>query len=149
MPTPMITKRLREQIMLAFIMCPPVTYDTFLTEALDKGLSRLREILDLPLHKADGTVDTRVADLHVKVTAFIDMRKNGGIVQKTMNLNVDAKTSLGEVKKMAKDLSVEELDRKIKQLEERKTLEITREENVDFVKAIEVKPSKRMMEEFE
>lgn len=149
MPTPMIMKRLREQIMLAYILCPPVSYDTFLTEALDKGLSRLREILDLPLQNPDGSINNRVAELHVKVTAFIDMRKNGGIVQKTMNLNVDAKTSVAEVRKMAKDLSVDELDRKIKQLEERKMLDITRSENIDFVKAIEVRPSERMIEEME
>lgn len=110
-----IKELLSDVKVLPYVLLPPVTYDLFLEEALSHGLSRLREILDIQIVDEDGKLDHKSAEILLKATAFIDMRKNGGIVQRTMNVHAFS-GSAGE-KRFANQLSSGELDKKIKELE--------------------------------
>lgn len=103
---------------LAYILCPPASYDAFLEEALSHGMSRIREILDLPIKDGDGRVNPKVGELILKAAAFLDLRTHGGFLQKSAH--VEAKITHGDVKQFAEKLSLEELDKKIKELEMKK-----------------------------
>jgi hypothetical protein len=109
-----VTSTLKRPEDLVWVLKPPVSYDLLLEEALNHGIKRLRDdLLNISLFDDEGKFDSKAADIILKTTAFLDMRKNGGIVQK--NLHVHANTR--EMKKFAKDLSVEEIDSKIRELE--------------------------------
>jgi hypothetical protein len=103
------------QEILAYILCPPASYDAFLEEALSHGMSRIREILDLPLRDEDGKVNPKVGELILKAAAFLDLRTHGGFLQKSVHAEVGI--GLNSVKKLADELSLEEIDKKIKELE--------------------------------
>lgn len=109
-----------QQTKLAFVLCAPTTYDVFLDEACNRGLSRLSEIIDIPLYDGEGKPDHKSMELVLKAVAFIDMRKNGGIVQKSMN--VHAFTNDAQAKRFGKAISSGELDKRLEELERKKQL---------------------------
>lgn len=105
----------------AYILCPPVSYNVFLEEAHAHSLNKIREILDLPVINEEGKVDAKVAEIKLKAAAFIDLRVQGGFLQKSVKAEVKyPQVGLQDVEKMAKQLSSDELDAKIKELEQKK-----------------------------
>ena len=98
-------KMLRNNAYVAWILCPPSDTVVSLRETLNYGLDRIREILDLPLHKLESVkvgkdefedrevVDEKVANLMLKAVAMVDLRLHGSYVQvakieqKTLNVN--------------------------------------------------------------
>ena len=131
-----IREFLSEPQHLAFVLCPPASYDIFLEEALQFGLGKLREILELPLtDPATGAVNHKTADLVLKATAFIDMRINGGFVNK--NLNLHAFKNGRDEKNFVKELSSDEIDKKIKELEDKREF-ITHRNTIGNVRVPEV-----------
>jgi hypothetical protein len=119
LPSIHVRQALTSPITLSFIICPPASYDNMLEESLARGLSRIQEIMDLPLHNNDGEVDHKTVELILKATAFIDMRKNGMPTQRTeqtikqLNVNVSRK----DMKQLGQHSRIEDIDQKIKQLE--------------------------------
>lgn len=110
---------------LAYILCPPASYDAFLEEALSHGMSRIREILDLPLRDENGRVNAKVGELILKAAAFLDLRTHGGFLQKSVHAEVGL--GLNSIKKLADQLSIEEIDKKIKELESVGVVDVTPE----------------------
>lgn len=119
-------KYLKHPERVAWLICMPVAYDTYLTEALQFGMEQLREVLELPHTLSNGKIDVKLLELKAKITFALDARKNGGIVQrveqKQMNLNIH--TNDKAVAQAAMGTSMEDMQRRIKQLEleERKLL---------------------------
>ena len=115
-PSLLVKDALTNTKKLAFILHPPLHYDTLIAESLSHGLRRIQEILDLPLVDQDGKIDHKSAELILKATAFLDIRKNGMPTQRT-----EMKQLTVNVTK--KDLAAlnghkpHELDQKIRQLE--------------------------------
>jgi len=86
-------------LLLAWIIRPPVNYEVAMEEALQHGLDRMREILNFPLYKRkfnkDGLPvvdkftgeqvlepDEKIANIMLKTVAFLDLRVKGAIPQK-------------------------------------------------------------------
>ena len=115
-PSAWLLKILRRVDHLAVILCPIASYESFLEEALMAGTKRLREMINLPFYKPDGELDHKTLDLILKAVAFIDLRKNGGIVQRQVQVNVDKKTAR-EIGSMPSATSLEDIDRRIAELE--------------------------------
>ncbi len=115
-PSRTIEAAMRNSWDLAFIMCPPETYDNFLDEAHFFAMKRLRnEVLELPIHNEDGTVNTKVADIILKAALFFEVRKNGMPKQR-----IEQTTMHGTVKEfaqIAQNRSLDEVDRRIAELE--------------------------------
>lgn len=125
----------QSQYTLAYVLNQPVEYSQFLEEALNAGLGRLREILDAPIVDADtGKIDPRMAELMLKATAFIDLRVNGGITEKRVNMNLNQNHSVHEhvfkgnadrtksarlLTGNASSAALEALDEKIRELEQK------------------------------
>lgn len=111
---------LRNHMDLAFILCPPESYDNFLDEALDFGLKRLRDdVLTLPIYMKDELgrqkINTKVADLILKTVAFLDVRKHGMPKQSITQLNVTQK--LPDFNQQNRSLkTLEEVTARIEQL---------------------------------
>lgn len=119
-----IAKALRDVNHLAVILCPITSYDNFLEEALMAGARRLRELIDMKFTNDAGEPDHKAMELVLKAVAFLDMRKNGGIVQKTQHQISMTKTSQNNLTSGA---TMEEIDAKIRQLEAKNQLNFARE----------------------
>lgn len=101
---------------VAWLLCPPTGYMVKAEEALEFGLEQLRDILSLP-HVVNGKLDAKLAELKAKIVAMLDNRVKGGVVQKSMNLNVS--TSNESVAQAAAASTMEDLQKQLKELERR------------------------------
>lgn len=119
-----IAKALRDVNHLAVILCPITSYDNFLEEALMAGARRLRELIDMKLTNDAGEPDHKAMEIVLKAVAFLDMRKNGGIVQKTKHEISMTKTTQNNLTSGA---TMEEIDAKIKMLESKNQLNFARQ----------------------
>lgn len=70
----------------AWLLCPPAGYMAKINEALEFGVQQLRDVLGFA-HQNGTKLDPKVAEIKLKIVMFLDARKNGGILQKTMNLH--------------------------------------------------------------
>lgn len=113
---------LRDLWNLAFIMCPPESYENFIDEALDFSLRRLRDdVLTLPVYTPDPVtgekiLNTKVAELILKTVAFLDVRKHGMPKQRIEQITMQGKPSdfLAPQKTMK---SLEDVEKRIAELE--------------------------------
>ena len=125
----------------AWILRCPGDYIVSLTEALQHGVNRLRELLDIPLYKPitnkrsggflrndEGEiimeVDTKAADILLKSYAMLDIRVKGAIPQKLniqgmmerKNVNVNLQAGMSRVTN--RDVDVDMLDKKLLSIED-------------------------------
>jgi hypothetical protein len=126
-PTSTVLSNMKQPHNLAWILCVPAGYDIIIAEAEARGFGRLREILDIDIFNPDGTVNHKSADLLLKAIAFVDARKNGAIVQKSLHVH----SSTREAKQFASNLTVEQLDEKIKELESRSVIKQAKDAVID------------------
>lgn len=81
---------------MRFILYPPQNYNYSLRSILDKGLSKLNEIMNLPVLLPNGQADVKAITQIIKVFQLVDTRIKGAIVQKvqiqqqSLNINADA-----------------------------------------------------------
>lgn len=124
-PSILLREYLSDPKTLAWVLIPPTHYDNLLEEALNRGMRRLQQILDMPLTHPDGSVDHKAAEIVLKAVAFLDMRKNGLPTQRVLQdvRQVSVSVTSGDAKKMGMLPRAEELDKKIQMLEERLKLE--------------------------
>ena len=117
---------LREYLMapatLSWILIPPTHYDSLVDEALDRGLRRIQQIIDMPMEKPDGTLDHKAAELIMKAVAFLDLRKNGMPMQRSEIKQLSVNVSKGDLKQLG-SMKGEDIDQKIRELEERLVIE--------------------------
>lgn len=109
---------------LAWLMCPPANYLVMLEEALLFGIEQMREILEVPvIDPKTKTVNTRLAELKVKITLGLDERLNGAtpikIEQVSKNLNMSINTSDKGLARMLEEMTEEELERTLATLQKR------------------------------
>lgn len=106
---------------VALLVTPPISYEVLTQEALLHGITKIREILDLPLLKDDGSPNAAMIDKVLRATMFLDLRVRGGITQKheikQMNLNVGSAQKLGAD---MRDMSLDEIERRIESIREKK-----------------------------
>lgn len=124
-PSILLKEHLVGQRSLAWILIPPIHYDSLIDEALSRGMRRLQQIIDLPMHKADGEIDHKAIELIMKATAFLDIRKNGMPTQRTIQevKQMSVHLTSRDVKSLGIHTRSDELDRKLKELEEKLKVE--------------------------
>lgn len=124
MQATLLKHMLSKRANMAWVIIQPGTYESFLDEALSYGLTRLRRdilgasLMTTIIDKAGDShqvMDHKAADLLLKAVAFLDMRKNGGIVNKSLHVHKRA----DELKPYTQQPSMEELDKRIAELEEK------------------------------
>jgi hypothetical protein len=67
---------------LAWVLCPVMEYKCSLEEALDVGIRKIREMMEVEVVDENGVLDTKAAAIVLKAFQMIDERVNGGITQK-------------------------------------------------------------------
>lgn len=111
---------LAQQYMVAWCGCPTIDYDTRVESLLNKAYDKLQRILDFPLTDANGEVNTKSANLVIQVAKMLDLRSKGSYIerieQKTFQVNTTA-TEARELFRKNADLSLDEIESKIKSLE--------------------------------
>lgn len=111
-------KVIKNQKVLAWMIRPVVSYKLATEEALQFGIKKLRRILAAPLEDEKGRVDARQAKLVMAIVDFLDRRVMGAVVQKSVNVNIGAGArDRREVEQQLASLSIEELDKKLLNLE--------------------------------
>jgi hypothetical protein len=106
---------------LAWLMCPTTGYMVKAEEALEFGIDQMRDLLDRD-HIIGGKVDTKLAELKLKIVLALEARVKGAVVQKQMNLHAhlagkEAAVAIGAAGQGA---TMEDLQKQLKELE-RKT----------------------------
>jgi hypothetical protein len=105
---------------LAYIIRPYPNYKAELEDMLQMSLADMRSILKLPLRNKTGQVDTRVAQLKISLFKDLADRTRGSaakkleIDSKSMNVNVD----------LQQPKTVEEIDKKLQELQDREVQQI-------------------------
>lgn len=123
-PMAVVQSHMKNEHKLVWILCPPSSYDSFLDEALDYGLRRLRnDILTMDIYDPSGSVDIKKADLLLKAIAFVDLRKHGGTVDRKLHIHASSK-DMKAITKQSMDLH--EIEKRIKELEKTGTVEDAR-----------------------
>lgn len=72
---------------LAWILNPPKDYLAEIDELHYSSLKQMREILKLKNINREGYVDNKLIETKVKIFLALDMRKKGGYIQRSMQLN--------------------------------------------------------------
>lgn len=110
---------LRRPNIVGWMIIPPAKYEVMIEEALDFGIGKLREIMDLPLTDSKGRVNVRLCDTIIRATAMLDMRMRGAYVQRSehKNLNFNMQGDTKDLQKLAAGASMEEIETRIRNLE--------------------------------
>lgn len=114
---------------VAWLLTPPPSYQIMLDTLLSKGLSRLYEILSLPLENtvidnkgnAHTEIDAKIAHVIYQITKDIDIRVKGAIPQfiksETRNMNVNVTGQVSDLKQNTEPSNMDEIDQEIQRLE--------------------------------
>lgn len=75
---------MRSPSKVAWMLCPPSGYALKAEEALEFGLDQLRDMLEQP-HVIGGQLNTKVAELKLKIVALLEPRVKGAVAQKLLH----------------------------------------------------------------
>lgn len=108
---------------VAWMVCPPVGYNTKLDEILDFGMDRMRDIMAMDPHcPKTGKLNARILELQAKLFVMMDQRKHGvatqKIEQRSLNMHVTQAATHGLRAEMLQT-GDEKLEEKLKELEAR------------------------------
>lgn len=74
---------------LAYILCRPPEYESIMKGLLNLSTRRIRDVLNIPLKKANGDIqDPKIIELVLKAAAMVDLRAKGGYVQRSETKNL-------------------------------------------------------------
>lgn len=107
---------------VAWMACPPASYEVKMEEALAFGIEQLRDILDLPVVSPyNGKYDVKLGELKAKIVAMLDVRVKGATIQRVenRNMNLNISTSDAGVAKKAMMGTMADVEKRIKELEKR------------------------------
>ena len=74
---------------LAYILCRPPEYEAVMKGLLNLSTRRIRDVLNIPLQKANGDIqDAKIIELVLKAAAMVDLRAKGGYIQRSETKNL-------------------------------------------------------------
>jgi len=74
---------------LSYILCRPPEYEAVMRGLLNLSTRKIRDVLNIPLQKSDGSVqDPKIIELVLKAAAMVDLRAKGGYVQRSETKNL-------------------------------------------------------------
>ena len=77
------------QHVLAYILCRPPEYEAVMRGLLNLSTRKIRDVLNIPLTKANGDIqDPKIIELVLKAAAMVDLRAKGGYVQRSETKNL-------------------------------------------------------------
>lgn len=98
---------------LAYIITPPPNYKTEMVDLLQIGMGQMREMLTMDNYNKDGSINSRLLDVKMKIIKDIIDRVHGQVIQriemKTQNVNMNYNADI--------ENQTDDLDAQIKTLE--------------------------------
>lgn len=74
---------------VAYLLCRPPEYEAVMKGLLNLSTRKIRDVLNLPLQKADGSIqDAKIIELVLKAAAMVDLRAKGGYIQRSETKNL-------------------------------------------------------------
>jgi len=74
---------------LAYILTRPPEYEAVMKGLLNLSTRKIRDVLNLPLQKANGEIqDAKIIELVLKAAAMVDLRAKGGYIQRSETKNL-------------------------------------------------------------
>jgi hypothetical protein len=74
---------------MAYIITRPPEYEAVMRGLLNLSTRKIRDVLNLPLKKSDGSIqDAKIIELVLKAAAMVDLRAKGGYVQRSETKNL-------------------------------------------------------------
>lgn len=74
---------------MAYILCRPPEYEAVMRGLLNLSTRKIRDVLNIPLRKSDGSVqDPKIIELVLKAAAMVDLRAKGGYIQRSETKNL-------------------------------------------------------------
>jgi hypothetical protein len=74
---------------MAYIITRPPEYEAVMRGLLNLSTRRIRDVLNIPLQRADGSIqDAKIIELVLKAAAMVDLRAKGGYVQRSETKNL-------------------------------------------------------------
>jgi len=117
-------KYIKNPFLVAWMLCPPASYEKALDETLNFSIIQMRKILEYDDKNSKGVLNMKLLELKLKIFNLVDQRKKGGILQrsenKTLNLNLSNKSALDQIT----NHSLAEIEEKIKRLEAKEVKEV-------------------------
>lgn len=101
---------------MCWIFTPPTSYVSQMRHILHRGTERLLEIINLPMLTDEGKVDIKIANLILRAWQLADMRVKGGVMQKvqieqkSMNLNLNAESTVDNLRSQVASMDLQELE---------------------------------------
>lgn len=101
---------------MCWIFTPPTSYVAQMRHILHRGTERLLEIINLPMVNDEGKVDIKIANLVLRAWQLADMRVKGGVMQKvqieqkSMNLNLNAESTVDNLRAQVSGMDLKELE---------------------------------------
>lgn len=129
---------------VAWLICPPATHKTKLYEALNYATEKMRDILEKDVMETvyikdrkgrvvdtDTKVNTKLAELQIKIWHLLDQRVNGSVVQRIESKSLQVNVGDSGVRDKTISQSIADIDNKLRDLETReRTLARSRDEIV-------------------
>lgn len=87
---------LKKDIIMAWVMTPPLSYEVMMEETLDLAVKKLRQLVtDFDFKDKSGRVNPRSVDVFLKAFAVIDARVKGSVIQKKQHLHFHKTDGVG------------------------------------------------------
>ena len=105
---------------VAWLLTPVVEYEVKMREMLDFGMDRMRAILEIDPHPPGSKYpNVKLMELQAKLVAMTDLRLKGGHTQRTEQKSLHVHMGQKEAQKAIHDMSMEDVQRRIKELDRR------------------------------
>lgn len=112
-------KYLSSATRVAWLLCPPASYESLTTEALQYGMEILRDILEEPNTHPNGQLNMKLLEIKLKIVAMIDLRLKGlptqKIEQRTIGFSIH--DSMRGAASASMDNTMVDLEKRMKELE--------------------------------
>jgi hypothetical protein len=108
---------------VAWLVCPPASYEVVMEEGLQFGIEQLRDILEQPHvslnSKNQEVVNVKLAELKAKIVAMLDVRVKGAPLQRIQQTSMNVNVSEKQISAAMTELTMDQIEKKLEDLRKR------------------------------
>lgn len=129
----------QKSLVVCWLCKRPISYEARLRIILEGGVEKMKDIMNLPLRDEDGNVNLKAANLVMNAFKLLDLRTHGAYLQRIEEKSFQVhSTAKEERERVEANASIEEIDRKILELES-KYKKVTKSEAIEYAEAEVIK----------
>lgn len=112
------TSMLKQDKAVAWICCPPMSYESHLMELVNYGAYRMREIMQADPRNGGTKIDVKLVELQRKIYEQAELRAMGAVPQKIQQLNYNINDPRA-VARAVEERGTSQLETRIKSMEKK------------------------------